>query len=140
MVERKIKIKGYSVPQGEGEPDRLARRGEVIEISEEEAKRGDALGYFFEEGVEDDDTDSDSTGTEQGGWTVLEASDDELDVWLAGDEDSAPTVEDVISAAGEDAEAAERLLASETRVAAQKDRDVRKTLEAKLSEIAGASN
>lgn len=143
MVERTVKIKGYTVSQGDDVPDRLARRGEVVEISREEAERGDELGYFYTEDelnpeveVEADETTEAPVSEE---W-VSEASDDELDLWIAGDEDGTPTVEDVLDAAGDNAESAERLLASEVRVAAQQERDVRKTLDSRLSEIAGAND
>ncbi len=138
-MERTIKIKGYTVEETivdeftkeERPHSRIARQGETIEVTEEEAERGDALGYF----VVYDEVDEDDEVIEA---SVPDMSDDELDIWIAGDEDNkAPTNAEVIAAAENDVESAERLLASENRVAASEDRDVRVGIEKGLAEVIG---
>lgn len=142
MVERTIKIRGYTIDEevddGRGNMiphSRLARRGEVVELTEADAAEGDKLGYFYppEEDVEEDGEPVEAE--------VPDMSDDELDLWIAGEEsDSVPTVQDVLEAADGDAENAERLLASENRVAAANKRDVRAGVEKGLADIIGSAS
>ena len=137
-MERTIKIKGYTVEETivdeftkeERPHSRIARRGEVVEVTEEEAARGDALRYFY---TEDDEVEA----TEVVDASVPEMSDDELDIWIAGDEGAKPTNSEVIAAADGGAESAGRLLAAENRVASAEDRDVRVGLEKGLADIIG---
>lgn len=138
MAERIVKIRGYTVrAEVEGADGktrtktRMASRGEVVSVSEEEAAEGDALGYFVPPAAESDE----APATEA---EVVEMSDDELDEWIAGNAtDSKPSIGDIVAAAT-DAESAERLLAAENRVAAVEDREPRVGLEKKLAAIIGA--
>ena len=140
MVEVKVKSRGITVkdevtrPNGETAiKTRFIKRGEILEVTEDEAADGIESGDF----VAVDDAGEvvvESTEIE-----VVELSDDELDEWLAGNlTDKAPTIGELVDHVA-DAEDAERVLAAENRVAAAEDRDVRVGLEKGLADIIGAT-
>lgn len=140
MVEVKVKSRGITVkdevtrPNGEtATKTRFIKRGEILEVTEDEAADGIESGDFV--AVDDaGETVVESTEIE-----VVELSDDELDEWLAGNlTDKAPTIGELVDHVA-DAEDAERVLAAENRVAAAEDRDVRVGLEKGLADIIGAT-
>lgn len=109
-VERTVKIKAHSyrayVPNPR-DPDsnilvrRVAKRGETIELSEDEAARGDALDAF-------------GTGKETEESAAIEVAgmdDEELVTWI---EENDPTVQDVVDASAGNGALAQRLLDAET--------------------------
>ena len=132
MIERIVKIRGHQyyveVPNPRN-PDQTrivkiaASRGATIEVSEDESDRGDRLGAFYtqdeldaiearEEAAavsgEDPDADPDADGEDWDAEDVEIAGEDELIGWI---EDA--TVPQVLAAAGDSREAAEKLLAAE---------------------------
>lgn len=139
-VQCRVRIRGLTVEDnkaGKGR-DRLAGRGEVLELKESLAKEYEAEGYVVILGDEPEEEDAGKEGEFDA--DVPELSDDELDEWITGAyTDRPPSVDKVIEAAKGEAESAERLLASEYRVAASQERGARSTLEKELSEIAGSS-
>lgn len=121
MEQATIKIKGHTYRDEHGKV-RAARRGETIEVTDEELERGLALGAF----VTDNDEPEESAAEE---FSVVDASDDEVLDWL---ETSQPNVQAVVDAADGDPENAKRLLAAENTLTGN---DPRKGVEAKLTAI-----
>lgn len=113
-VTRKVKARGHTyylnVPHP-SEPDKeirksaFATRGQEIEVSEAESKRGDEAGVFFKEGETEQVTEPD-------GFSVVDASDDELDDYI---KENKPTKADMVTLADGDRENAERLMDAEER-------------------------
>ena len=132
MIERIVKIRGHQYyvevpnprdPEKTRIVKRAASRGTTIEVSEDESDRGDRLGAFYtdaeldalaarEEAAavsgEDPDADPDADGEDWDAEDVEIAGEDELIGWI---EDA--TVPQVLAAAGDSREAAEKLLAAE---------------------------
>jgi len=112
MPERTVKIKAHSYlediedPHKPGEQirvDRLARRGEKIEISDAEAERGERLGAFV--------TAEEEAAVEGSSALSIEGMDDEeLVAWI---KDEKPTVKEVVEASGGNPEIARRLYEAE---------------------------
>lgn len=129
MPTAKIKMRAFtyyeSVPHPSN-PDqtikksRIARRGEEVELSDEDYARGESLDAFV---TDEDEQD------EQAEFNVVDASDDELVDWI---EDESPTVAEVVEAANNDPESARRLLAAEDSVT---DGEPRKGVEEGLTAI-----
>lgn len=82
------------------------RRGEEIEVNDQDLARGRRLDAFADPDAEDDEA-PDAIEAD-----VVDMSDDELDEWF---QSQSPTVSDVVEAAGDDPENAQRLLAAENR-------------------------
>lgn len=97
MPARKIKILGFRYIDEEGY-DRMARQGQTVELSDEDAARGDADGCFVVEDAEADESLSIGSGS----------TDEEL---LAFVKDA--KVGEVVDAADGDADFAQRLLEAE---------------------------
>lgn len=124
MAERTIRDKAfrYSVESSDTmEPgkivlrQRLARRGDKVELREEDIRRGEALGAF----VTEDDTVVTATGDETSRESLDAMTDVELVAWLEEEKPSAPQV---INAAGDDPELAQRLLDAENSIAGRNAR------------------
>lgn len=79
---------------------RTARRGDEIELTEEEAARGDLLGAFVVDTPEEELEEFD----------VTEAGVDELQEWIENDQ---PSAKEVVDAAEGDVEVARRLVEAE---------------------------
>lgn len=94
----------------------FATHGQVIEVSDEEFKRGEELDALARPDdtvlvgktyrlKQDGSDDSDTTVTD-----VMDASDDELIIWL---QEENPTIPEVVDAVGDDPENAQRALDAE---------------------------
>lgn len=132
MPQRTVRIRGYTVERAGKKKDRLALRGETVEVSEEEAKEGDRLGYFEPVNTGESDSPEDTEVPD-----IVDMSDDELDEWLSGEYTERPPSIGTLTDAVTDAEDANRVLASEARVAAAEKRETRSGLETQLVAIAG---
>jgi hypothetical protein len=97
-------------PYEEGETminDRIAMRGEEIEVLQPEYERGMRLDAFLKEGQKMEQVTGDQR---QSLFSAVDATDTELINWIKDDN---PTVQDVIDASEADAETALRLLSAE---------------------------
>lgn len=113
-MEVKIKIRAFThyedVPNPSN-PDetiavsRLANQGETVEVSDADYERGLRFGAFFTE----DEGSADAASE----FSVVDASDDELDDYLLAEE---PNVDATIALANGDSESAQRILDAENRV------------------------
>ena len=117
METRKVKIRAHShlkeIVDAFGNRTtlyRVAKRGDEIEVSASESKRGDSLGAFWEEGEEEALLKAASTVEEGGSPNLEEAGTDELVAWI---ETENPTVSDMLDAANGDPDVARRLLEAE---------------------------
>lgn len=97
MPERTVKILGFRYTDEEGN-DLMARQGRTLDFSEEDAARGDANGAFVVEEAE----------IETGSTIGPESTDEELEAFAKD-----AKVKEVVSAAGNDGDFAQRLLAAE---------------------------
>lgn len=119
MAERTIKHLSFRYTDADG-VERHAFQGETLDLPAEEAKRGDEIGAFR--------TDESDAAT--GDFDPATASDEELAAWF----DTKPTVQDVLDAAGDDPQRAQRLLDAENEASGN---DPRKGVVEGLAAIAG---
>jgi hypothetical protein len=104
--ERIVKIRLHSYRVGERVVS--AKRGETIEVSKEESKRGDTLGAFYtDEELEAQESAEESEVEET---PLTERSVEELISWI---KDASPTEDELIAAADGDPDVAKRLLEAE---------------------------
>lgn len=96
MAERTVRILGFNYTDEKG-IERMARKGETIDFSEEDTARGDADGVFVTEEPEAPEATIGPNST-----------DEELEAFAKD-----AKVGEVVEAAGEDATLAQRLLAAE---------------------------
>lgn len=111
LTTKKIKIRGFTyykrVPHP-SEPDKeivqaaFATRGDEVELSENDVKRGEEIGAFVNE--EEDAVQATAD------FNVVDASDDEIEEYL---ENENPNVKETVALANGDKESAERILAAE---------------------------
>jgi len=118
METRKVKIRAHSYLKdlvdafgNEKTLYRVAKRGDEIQLSAKEARRGDSLGAFWKEDEEEALQEALAASGEEGGsFDPAEAGEDELVAWI---ETENPTVSDMLEAAGGDPDVARRLLEAE---------------------------
>lgn len=107
MPERTIAIRAFPYYVDVEDPitgdtrkrERIARRGETVDLREQDVKRGEKFGAFQSDAVE---TES--------GLDLSTASSAELAEWIESD---SPTVQEVVDAAGDDPARAQVLLDAE---------------------------
>lgn len=109
MAERTIKHRAFAYYKEEEDAvtgnkvrrEYLARRGDTVDLSAADIRRGEAYNAFVTEDDEEDTSASIDVST---------ASEDELQEWI---EEEQPTVKEVVDAADGDPDTARRLLAAE---------------------------
>lgn len=95
----------------------LATKGQVLEVSDADFERGSRLGAFAD--------DTEPTGP-AGGFSVVDASDDEVDEYLLENE---PNADATVALAGDDPESAQRLIDAEERTREEPRKGVLEKLE-----------
>lgn len=118
MPERTVKILAHSYKELVTDPAgkkrmhvRVAHRGETVELSEEEAARGDELGSFL---TGDEEISDNGKVVDENAFDATEAGEDELIDWI---ENQDPTVKETVEAAGGDPDVARRILDAEEEMA-----------------------